>query len=148
MATHSSILAWRILWQRSLAGFSPWGRKESNMTKATQHAGVFIALRGRSLVVTSAGCSLLLCKGFSMHRLYVGRLQYGGMQALEHRLHGCGTHAQFLRDMWNLPGPRVKPMSPALQGQFLSTLPLGNSLHLFKNPKMASHCSKFLHDHH
>ena len=35
MATHSSILAWRILWQRSLAGFSPWGRKESNMTKAT-----------------------------------------------------------------------------------------------------------------
>ena len=35
MATHSSILAWRILWQRSLAGFSPWGRKESNMTKVT-----------------------------------------------------------------------------------------------------------------
>ena len=26
MATHSSILAWRIL-QRSLAGYSPWGPK-------------------------------------------------------------------------------------------------------------------------
>ena len=27
MATHSSILAWRIHGQRSLAGYSPWGRK-------------------------------------------------------------------------------------------------------------------------
>ena len=35
VATHSSILAWRIQWQRSLAGFSLWGRKASNMTKAT-----------------------------------------------------------------------------------------------------------------
>jgi len=27
MATHSSILAWRILWIRSLAGYSPWGHR-------------------------------------------------------------------------------------------------------------------------
>ena len=27
MATHSSILGWRILGQRSLAGYSPWGCK-------------------------------------------------------------------------------------------------------------------------
>ena len=32
MATHSSILARRIP-QRSLAGYSPWGYKESDMTK-------------------------------------------------------------------------------------------------------------------
>ena len=32
MATHSSILAWRIPWLRSLVGYSPWGRKESDMT--------------------------------------------------------------------------------------------------------------------
>ena len=32
MATRSSILAWRIP-QRSLVGYSPWGGKESNMTK-------------------------------------------------------------------------------------------------------------------
>ena len=31
MATHSSILAWEIPWQRSLACYSPWGRKESDM---------------------------------------------------------------------------------------------------------------------
>ena len=28
MATHSSTLAWRIPW-RSLVGYSPWGRKDS-----------------------------------------------------------------------------------------------------------------------
>ena len=27
MATHSSILAWKIPWKRSLASYSPWGRK-------------------------------------------------------------------------------------------------------------------------
>ena len=32
MATHSSILAWRIPGQRSLAGYSPEGRKEVSMT--------------------------------------------------------------------------------------------------------------------
>ena len=33
MATHSSILAWKIPWTGSLAGYSPWGRKESNTTE-------------------------------------------------------------------------------------------------------------------
>ena len=28
MATYSSILAWEIPLQRSLAGYSPWGRKK------------------------------------------------------------------------------------------------------------------------
>ena len=28
MATHSSILAWRIPWTEELAGYSPWGYKE------------------------------------------------------------------------------------------------------------------------
>ena len=28
MATHSSMLTWRIHGQRSQAGYSPWGRKE------------------------------------------------------------------------------------------------------------------------
>ena len=36
MATHSSTLAWRIP-QRSLAGYSPWGRKESEMTEWLHH---------------------------------------------------------------------------------------------------------------
>ena len=33
MATHPIILAWRIQGQRSLVGYSPWGRKESDMTE-------------------------------------------------------------------------------------------------------------------
>ena len=34
-ATHASILAWRIQGQRSLAGYSPGGREEADMTEAT-----------------------------------------------------------------------------------------------------------------
>ena len=37
MATHSRILAWRIHRQRSLAGYSPWGRKELDMTESLTH---------------------------------------------------------------------------------------------------------------
>ena len=34
MATHSSILVWRIpTRQRSLVGYSPWGRRESDTTE-------------------------------------------------------------------------------------------------------------------
>ena len=33
MATHSSTLAWKIPGRRSLVGYSPWGRKESDMTE-------------------------------------------------------------------------------------------------------------------
>ena len=35
MAILSGILAWRILEQRSLVGYSPQGHKESDMTEAT-----------------------------------------------------------------------------------------------------------------
>jgi len=33
MATHSSILAWRIPWTEEPGGYSPWGRKESDTTE-------------------------------------------------------------------------------------------------------------------
>ena len=33
MATHSSILAWKIPWRKSLVGYSSWGRKESDTTE-------------------------------------------------------------------------------------------------------------------
>ena len=32
MATHSSILAWKILLTEGLAGYNPWGGKELDMT--------------------------------------------------------------------------------------------------------------------
>ena len=33
MATHSSILAWRIPWTEETASYSPWCHKDSDMTK-------------------------------------------------------------------------------------------------------------------
>ena len=33
MATHSCILAWRILWAKGLAGYGPWGYRDSDMTE-------------------------------------------------------------------------------------------------------------------
>ena len=33
MATHSSILAWRIPWTEEPVGYSPWVLKESDMTE-------------------------------------------------------------------------------------------------------------------
>ena len=33
MATHSSILAWRIPWEKKMVGYSPRGHKESDTTE-------------------------------------------------------------------------------------------------------------------
>ena len=35
MATHSSILAWRIPWTEEPSGYSPWGHKELDPTEVT-----------------------------------------------------------------------------------------------------------------
>ena len=44
-----------------------------------------------------------------------------GSWALEHRLSSCSTQAQLLRGIWDLPGPGIKPLSPALAGGFFTT---------------------------
>ena len=51
-----------------------------------------------------------------------------GSRALECRLSSCCTLAQLLSGMWDLPGPGLKPMSPAFAGGFLTTAPPGKSL--------------------
>ena len=38
MATCSNILAWRIPWTESLAGYRPWGHRESDATEPTSSA--------------------------------------------------------------------------------------------------------------
>ena len=43
VATHSNILARRIHGQRSLAGYSPWGRKESDTTERPTYLCLTIA---------------------------------------------------------------------------------------------------------
>ena len=41
------------------------------------------------------------------------------------RLSNCGSRAQLLRDMWDLPRPGLEPVSPALAGRFSTTAPPG-----------------------
>ena len=53
-----------------------------------------------------------------------------GSQALDHRLSSCGAQASLLHGMWDLPGPGLEPVSPALAGGFLTTAPPGKSLFL------------------
>ena len=41
------------------------------------------------------------------------------------RLSNCGSRAQLLCGMWDLPRPGLKPVSPALAGRFSTTAPPG-----------------------
>ena len=41
------------------------------------------------------------------------------------RLSSCGSRAQLLRGMWDLPRPGLEPVSPALAGGFSTTAPPG-----------------------
>ena len=41
------------------------------------------------------------------------------------KLSSCGSWAQLLRGTWDLPGPGLEPVSPALAGGFLTTAPPG-----------------------
>ena len=50
--------------------------------------------------------------------------------AAEHRLQtrrlsNCGSRAQLLRGMWDLPRPGLEPVSPALAGGLSTTAPPG-----------------------
>ena len=108
---------------------------------------VFVAARGLSLVVASRGYSSLQCVGFSLQWLLLlqstGSRQVGfsncgtwlsscGSWALERRLSSCGSRAQLLRGTWDLPGPGLEPVSPALAGVFLTTVPPGKPMSLFE----------------
>ena len=55
------------------------------------------------------------------------RLSSYGLRALECWLRSCGTWALLLRGMWDLPGPGLEPVSPALAGRVLTTAPPGKS---------------------
>ena len=41
------------------------------------------------------------------------------------RLSNCGSRAQLLRGMWDLPRPGLEPVSPALAGRVSTTAPPG-----------------------
>ena len=49
-------------------------------------------------------------------------LQYSAW-ALDHWLSSCGSHAQLICRMYNLPRPGIEPMFPVWAGRFISTAP-------------------------
>ena len=51
------------------------------------------------------------------------------------RLSSCGSRAQLLRSMWDLPRPGLEPVSPALAGWFSTTAPPGKPLQFLKREK-------------
>ena len=81
---------------------------------------VFVSVRGLSPVVASGGHSSSQCAGLSLPRPLVA-----GHRLQTRRLSNCGSRAQLLRGMWDLPGPGLEPVSPALAGRFSTTAPPG-----------------------
>ena len=58
------------------------------------------------------------------------------------RLSNCGSLAQLLCGMWDLPRPGLEPVSPALAGRFSTTAPPGKPL----NVSCLGYYSSFLTD--
>ena len=87
---------------------------------------VLVAAHGLSLVAASRGYSSLWCAGFSLQWLLLLR----NMGSRQVGFSSCGLQAQLLYSMWDLPGPAIEPVSPALAGGFMTTGPPGKSLEL------------------
>ena len=68
---------------------------------------LFIAVRGPLTIVASL---------VAEHRLQM------------HRLSSCGSRAQLLRGMWDLPRPGLEPVSPALASRLSTTAPPGKPM--------------------
>ena len=65
-----------------------------------------------------------------------GPLTVAASLAAEHRLQtrrlsNCGSQAQPLCGMWDLPRPGLEPVSPALAGRFSTAAPPGKPLQQF-----------------
>ena len=71
---------------------------------------LFIAVRGPLTILASL---------VAEHRLQTRRLS------------NCGSRAQLLHGMWDLPRPGLEPVSPALAGRLSSTAPPGQPLSSF-----------------
>ena len=81
---------------------------------------VFPAVGELSPVAASGDCALVVVRGFSLRWLFL--LQSVGSGAF--RLHSVVVVRALLPcAMWDLPGPGIEPVFPALAGRFLTTVP-------------------------
>ena len=87
---------------------------------------IFFAACSPALVVVGRGYSLA-----AVHRL----LTVVASLVVEHGRQGLGSvamaHGPSCHSMWNLTGPRMEPVSPALAGRFLTTGTPGKSYYTF-----------------
>ena len=60
------------------------------------------------------------------------------------RLSNCGSRAQLLRGMWDLPTPGLEPMSPALADRFPTTAPPGKPASLIFYPLLVIFLSAWM----
>lgn len=85
---------------------------------------------------TPCGAWAFHCSGFSCCRAQAPGVQASlvvargfsscDSWAVEHRLSSCGTQVQLLHSMWDLPGPRIEPVSLTLAGTLFTTEPQGS----------------------
>ena len=79
------------------------------------HCGGFSCWGTRALCTQASVvsvCGLSSCSSLALERCFSSR----------------GSLSQFSRSMWDLPRGRIKPVSPALAGRFLTTGPPGKPL--------------------
>ena len=94
--------------------FSSCGERGATLrcSARASHCGGLSHCRARALGVRA---SAVVARGLSSR----------GLRAPEHRLSSRGTRAQLLRGMWDTPGSRIEPLSPALAGGLSTTAPPG-----------------------
>ena len=82
---------------------------------------LFIAVRG-PLFIAVRGPLTIAAPPVAGHKLQTRRLS------------NCGSRAQPLRGMWDLPRPGLEPVCPALAGRLSTTAPPGKPRGLLFNP--------------
>ena len=101
-------------------GFSLVVVSKGSCSVRTSHCGGFSCCRAQALgtwasVVAAHG--LRSCGSQALEH----RLCSCGSRALEHRLSSYGAQVSLFHGVWDPPGSRIEPTSPALAGRFFTT---------------------------
>ena len=89
--------------------------------------GLLLVAVCRLLIAVASLCCRARALGTRASVAVARGLSSCGSWALERRLSSCGAQALLLHGMWDLPGPGLVPVSPALAGGFLTTVTPGKS---------------------
>ena len=116
MATHSSVLAWRIPGTGEPGGLPFMGGTEWDTTEVTQQQ----QLQHTGSIIVTCWLQGMQASGTRAHQLCLMGRRVCSFSSY-------GIQAQLLRGMWNLSTPGIKPMSSVLAVRFLSTTPPGKS---------------------